>query len=151
MNQQSSLKYKAGKGEYVFAQSNEYVFVKPTTYMNNSGIAIKQFLNYYKIDVSNLIIIYDDILCYRKAFMLLLSLNGDGYPYYRRGEHIRSHIPPTLWISVRRWENTQGEQRPRNQLLSNYNQKRRGAWFGSTALWNLVQLRSTHCELHQSD
>ena len=59
--EQSSLKYKAGKGEYVFAQSNEYVFVKPTTYMNNSGIAIKQFLNYYKIDVSNLIIIYDDI------------------------------------------------------------------------------------------
>ena len=58
---QSSLKYKAGKGEYVFAQSNEYMFVKPTTYMNNSGIAIKQFLNYYKLDTSSLIIIYDDI------------------------------------------------------------------------------------------
>ena len=58
---QSSLKYKAGKGEYVFAQSNEYMFVKPTTYMNNSGIAIKQFLNYYKLDISSLIIIYDDI------------------------------------------------------------------------------------------
>ena len=53
---QSSLKYKAGKGEYVFAQSNEYMFVKPTTYMNNSGIAIKQFLNYYKLDTSSLII-----------------------------------------------------------------------------------------------
>ena len=59
--EQSSLKYKAGKGEYVFAQSNEYMFVKPTTYMNNSGIAIKQFLNYYKLDSSSLIIIYDDI------------------------------------------------------------------------------------------
>ena len=59
--EQSSLKYKAGKGEYVFAQSNEYVVVKPTTYMNDSGIAIKQFLNYYKLDISNLIVIYDDI------------------------------------------------------------------------------------------
>ena len=59
--EQSSLKYKAGKGEYVFAQSNEYMFVKPTTYMNNSGIAIKQFLNFIKLDTSSLIIIYDDI------------------------------------------------------------------------------------------
>jgi len=59
--EQRSLKYKAGKGEYVFAQSNKYMYVKPTTYMNNSGIAIKQFLDYYKLNTDNLIIIYDDI------------------------------------------------------------------------------------------
>ena len=58
---QRSLKYKAGKGEYVFAQTNEYMFVKPTTYMNNSGIAIKQILDYYKLNADCLLIIYDDI------------------------------------------------------------------------------------------
>ena len=37
----SSLKYKAGKGDYVYAKNNECMFVKPTTYVNNSGIARK--------------------------------------------------------------------------------------------------------------
>ncbi len=59
--EQSFLKYKAGKGEYIFAESNEYMFVKPTTYMNDSGIAIKQLLSYYKLDIKDFIIIYDDI------------------------------------------------------------------------------------------
>ena len=59
--EQSSLKYKVGKGDYVIAQSNEYMFVKPTTYMNDSGIAINQLLNYFKLEVEDLIIVYDDI------------------------------------------------------------------------------------------
>jgi len=58
----SSLKYKAGKGDYVYAKNNECMFVKPTTYVNNSGIAINQILNYYDaLTVDDIIIIYDDI------------------------------------------------------------------------------------------
>ena len=59
--EQRFLKYKAGKGDYIFAQTNEYMFVKPTTYMNNSGIAIKQLLDYYKVNTNSLLIVYDDI------------------------------------------------------------------------------------------
>jgi len=59
--EQSSLKYKAGKGDYIIAQSNEYMFVKPTTYMNDSGIAVNQLLNYFKLKAEDLIIVYDDI------------------------------------------------------------------------------------------
>tara|TARA_Y100000590_G_scaffold451192_1_gene592191 strand:+ start:330 stop:875 length:546 start_codon:yes stop_codon:yes gene_type:complete len=58
---QRSLKYKAGKGDYIFAQDDNFMFIKPTTYVNNSGIAIKQILHYYKIEPSDIIIIYDDI------------------------------------------------------------------------------------------
>ena len=43
-----SLKMKAGKGDYVFAKAGKNIFVKPTSFMNNSGIAIKQLLNYEK-------------------------------------------------------------------------------------------------------
>ena len=39
---QRSLKYKAGKGDYVYAEYEQCMFVKPTTYVNNSGIAITQ-------------------------------------------------------------------------------------------------------------
>ena len=56
-----SLKLKAGKGDYLYAKAGESLFVKPTSYMNNSGIAIRQILNYYKASIEDLIIIYDDI------------------------------------------------------------------------------------------
>ena len=60
--EQRSLKYKAGKGDYIFAKDNQCIFVKPATFVNNSGIAIKQILDYYdNIDISKLIVIYDDI------------------------------------------------------------------------------------------
>jgi PTH1 family peptidyl-tRNA hydrolase len=40
---------------------NDYVLIKPTTFMNLSGEAIRAVMDYYKISVQDLIIIYDDI------------------------------------------------------------------------------------------
>jgi len=57
----SSLKLKAGKGDYLYSKDGDSLFVKPTSYMNNSGLAIKQVLDYYKASIEDLIIIYDDI------------------------------------------------------------------------------------------
>ena len=37
------------------------ILLKPTTYMNNSGESIVEALNFYKLDVDRLIVIYDDI------------------------------------------------------------------------------------------
>ena len=37
------------------------ILVKPQTYMNLSGESIIEFVNYYKIDLKDLIVIYDDI------------------------------------------------------------------------------------------
>ena len=37
------------------------ILCKPQTYMNLSGESIIQFVNYYKIDLENVIVIYDDI------------------------------------------------------------------------------------------
>ena len=59
---QRSLKYKAGKGDFVYAKDKECLFAKPTSYVNNSGIAISELLNYYNADIiEDVIIIYDDI------------------------------------------------------------------------------------------
>ncbi len=41
--------------------SDDYIVMKPTTYMNLSGEAIQLVMNYYKIPISDLIVIYDDI------------------------------------------------------------------------------------------
>ena len=60
--EQRSLKYKVGRGDYLYAKDNQNIFVKPTSFMNNSGIAIKQLLSYYnERSINNIIIIYDDI------------------------------------------------------------------------------------------
>ena len=37
------------------------MLIKPLTYMNRSGICVKSFMNYYKVNPEDVIIIYDDI------------------------------------------------------------------------------------------
>jgi len=36
-------------------------FVKPLTFMNDSGIAVSQLMKFYKIDITRLIVIHDDL------------------------------------------------------------------------------------------
>ena len=37
------------------------LLVKPLTFMNASGVAVSQILNYYKIPIEKLLVVYDDI------------------------------------------------------------------------------------------
>jgi PTH1 family peptidyl-tRNA hydrolase len=57
--------WKAGKGDYYFAKgvisSEDIILVKPTTYMNLSGRAVRDVLAFYKGSISELLIICDDI------------------------------------------------------------------------------------------
>ena len=45
----------------VMINSEKVLLVKPTTFMNNSGIAIREIMDFYKIDPEDLMVIYDDI------------------------------------------------------------------------------------------
>jgi PTH1 family peptidyl-tRNA hydrolase len=36
-------------------------FIKPLTYMNNSGEAVQAFANYYKVDINDILVIQDDL------------------------------------------------------------------------------------------
>ncbi len=42
-------------------ESTKYLMAKPLTYMNNSGTAIKNIANFYKISPEKIIILHDDI------------------------------------------------------------------------------------------
>jgi peptidyl-tRNA hydrolase, PTH1 family len=44
-----------------YCKNNEYILLKPQTYMNNSGECISAFMNYWQISQENLLVIYDDI------------------------------------------------------------------------------------------
>ncbi|MFQ6609386.1 MAG: aminoacyl-tRNA hydrolase [Fidelibacterota bacterium] len=59
---QNKLQFRAGKGQYVYAQqSGAFILVKPTTYMNDSGIAVKEASRYFDIETENILLVYDDI------------------------------------------------------------------------------------------
>ncbi|MFI5359789.1 MAG: aminoacyl-tRNA hydrolase [Halanaerobiales bacterium] len=55
-----STKFQAIIGEGSIAGSR-VILAQPLTYMNNSGIAVRQLVNYYKIEREKLIVIYDDL------------------------------------------------------------------------------------------
>ncbi len=39
----------------------DLVLLKPHTFMNNSGLSIKAVMDYYSIDINNILVIYDDL------------------------------------------------------------------------------------------
>ena len=56
--------FRAGKGDYYFMQfelEHETVLcVKPTTYMNLSGIAVRQVVEQFDVDLNNILVVLDD-------------------------------------------------------------------------------------------
>lgn len=44
-----------------FENGKKVMLVKPTTYMNNSGLCVSGLLDYYDIELEDLLVIYDDI------------------------------------------------------------------------------------------
>ncbi len=70
--------WKAGKGEYYYAKGiisgEDIILLKPITYMNLSGRAVRDVLAFFKGEISELIIICDDIAI--PLGQLRLRLNG---------------------------------------------------------------------------
>lgn len=55
------LNFRAGKGDYLIASgASEILLLKPLTYMNNSGLAVRHATDYFAIDLARLLIIFDD-------------------------------------------------------------------------------------------
>ncbi|MGO3752313.1 MAG: aminoacyl-tRNA hydrolase [Peptoniphilaceae bacterium] len=56
----NKIKFKAlvGEGNY---KGEKIYLIKPQTYMNNSGESIREIMNFYKLEASNLIVLVDDI------------------------------------------------------------------------------------------
>ncbi len=55
---ENKFKAEIAKGEY---NSQTIWIIKPQTFMNLSGESLRAFINFYKTDISDFLIIYDDI------------------------------------------------------------------------------------------
>ena len=63
--QNRSIKFRAAKGDYYICEGDlnqvHYFLIKPSNYVNNSGVAALQFLEKHKIDISDLLVVCDDV------------------------------------------------------------------------------------------
>lgn len=61
----NKLSFSPSKFQYNYSEgkilSSEFYLVKPTTYMNSTGIAILDFLSKHQLDIEDLLVIVDDI------------------------------------------------------------------------------------------
>ena len=56
----NKIKHKALVGEGRIA-GQKVLLVEPQTYMNLSGESLREVMDYYKVDIEDMIVIYDDI------------------------------------------------------------------------------------------
>lgn len=56
----NKLKHKALVGEGNIS-GQKVLLVKPQTFMNLSGNSVRELMDYYKVDIENLIVVYDDV------------------------------------------------------------------------------------------
>ncbi len=102
--QNRSIKFRAAKGDYYSCEGDlnqaHYFLIKPSNYVNNSGVAALQFLEKHKIDISDLLVVCDDVnmkmgkLRVRKSggdgghnglASIIYHLNSDQFPRLRIG------------------------------------------------------------------
>jgi len=68
-------------GKYVklIINNEPVIFLKPQSYMNLSGEVILKFVNFYKIDIKNLLVIYDDMDTQVGAYKLKVKGSSAGH------------------------------------------------------------------------
>ena len=77
-NKEFSLNKKFNSLEYETTIEGEKVlFIKPLTFMNNSGDAVIKYVNFYKIDSCDVLVIQDDLDMDVGKYKLMFN-HGDG-------------------------------------------------------------------------
>ncbi|GAB4296624.1 MAG: aminoacyl-tRNA hydrolase [Ignavibacteriaceae bacterium] len=101
-----AISYKAGKGDYYSAEGvleeERFCLIKPVVFVNNSGIAAKQALDFYHSNVNDLLVIVDDINLPFPAFRVRKS-GGDGGHNGMKSIicHLESDQFPRIRIGIR--------------------------------------------------
>lgn len=105
------ISFKPGKGDYVYAEdrNKDIILTKPTTGMNRSGLAVRQVLDKWNIELENLYVIVDDVDlnlgtlrirprggdgCHRGMESVIYQLGENQFPRIRFGIKAGDHKRP---------------------------------------------------------
>lgn len=97
--------------------SNKILLLKPQTYMNLSGTAISEALSFYKIPLSNLIVIHDDIDLKPMQFRYKIGGSAGGHNGLKSIDQHCGNSYARLRFGVGRTENKDFVS---NYVLSNF-------------------------------
>ncbi len=88
------------KSNYAKAQieGEKVILVKPMSYMNNSGEPIQKFINFFSVNIENLIIIHDDL---DLPFGTIKIKKGGGSAGHNGIKSIINHLNNNNFIRVR--------------------------------------------------
>ena len=59
-----NVKWKTKNNALYYEKSinnEKYIFIKPLTFMNLSGEAVIKYVNYYNVDIKDVLVIHDDL------------------------------------------------------------------------------------------
>ena len=56
-----ALTFQAGKGDYLLAKKGDLICIKPTSFMNNSGMPVLDVKQFFKVEPEQFLVVYDDI------------------------------------------------------------------------------------------
>lgn len=106
-----NISFKLGKGDYVYAEdrNRDIILIKPTTNINRSGLAVRQVLDKWNVELENLYIIVDDVDlnlgtlrirpgggdgCHRGMESVIYQLSENQFPRIRFGIKAGDHKRP---------------------------------------------------------
>ncbi|NQV15234.1 aminoacyl-tRNA hydrolase [bacterium] len=114
--------FRSGKGSYIFARSTNWdaILMKPTTYMNHSGQAVRHLADYFKIKTEDLMIVFDD-LDFHFPEIRLRKQGGAGT--HRGMQSVIKHLSLLTFPRTRMGiGGAQGQRLAEDFVLENYSQ-----------------------------
>ena len=107
---EKAFKGLIGKG---MIEGNKVILVKPQTYMNLSGECIRQVMDYYKVDPSEFIVIYDDISLVPGGIRIRKKGSAGGHNGIK---NIIAHLDTTVFPRIK----VGVGEKPKNYDLADY-------------------------------
>lgn len=102
-----NVSFLPGKGDYLIAKYEKIYIMKPTTYMNNSGIAIKEFLEKNPLKAENILVILDDMDLPLGVIRIRKSGGSGGHKGLESIiYHLQTESIPRLRMGIGRYEGT---------------------------------------------
>jgi PTH1 family peptidyl-tRNA hydrolase len=117
ISSERKLRFKPGKGHYYYCITDELVLACPTTFMNNSGIAVLEIFEYFSLTLENTLIILDDVdLPFGKIRLRNKGSDGGHKGLHSVIYHLNSENIPRLRIGIGNTE----EEDTSNWVLSKF-------------------------------
>lgn len=110
------------KGDYFqgIINNQKFIILKPQTYMNLSGECVVQFVNYFKISLEDILVIYDDLDLEISQFKIKLKGASNG----QKGiENIMSHLHTRDIARIRIGIGRDKNISTRNYVLTTFNEQ----------------------------